>query len=137
MEPSTLVEPLVQGTEGVFCPNVMDAHTGRFERLTSSLKPFSSPFRAMFKPKSMPLRASFESLPPPPIALRYENVLTGDMLSFERNGRWCVGSDCSEPLGGATPLGAVMATHQVVNVSDFDGHFEASKRGKIDILYIR
>lgn len=59
-------------------------------------------------------------------------MLTGDVLSFERNGRWCVGSDCSAPLGGGTPVGAVMATHQVVNVSDFDGHFEAKGVPKME-----
>lgn len=74
MEPSTLVEPLIQGTEGVFCPKVLDSYTGRFE---------------------------------------YENVATGDKLTFGRDGRWCVGSDCSAPMGGATPVGSMMATHQV------------------------
>ena len=74
MEPSTLVEPLIQDTEGVFCPKVLDSYTGRFE---------------------------------------YENVVTGDMLTFGRDGRWCVGSDCSAPMGGATPVSAMMATHQV------------------------
>ena len=95
-------------------------------------------------------------------------VLTGDTLTFETSGAWCVGNDCSAAVGGANPIGVKMVTHevrvgngwepahyvgslangslisrmvsynlqlcsfpwqcdpvQVLNVTDFDGHFEA------------
>ena len=55
----------------------------------------------------------------------YENVLTGDTLTFETSGAWCVGNDCSAAVGGANPIGVKMVTHEVLNVTDFDGHFEA------------
>ncbi|CAE7841182.1 ACBP2, partial [Symbiodinium necroappetens] len=55
---------------------------------------------------------------------KYVNALTGDALSFERNGEWCVGPDCSAPVGGATPVGVVMTMLEVHNVTNFDGHFE-------------
>eukprot|EP00435_Cladocopium_sp_Y103_P034010 s209_g8.t1 len=86
MEPSTLIEPLIQSNEGVFCPKTLNAHTGRYD---------------------------------------YENVVTGDVLSFQNSGAWCVASDCSSAVGGASPIGVLMTSHEVVNVTDFDGKFEA------------
>ncbi|CAE7438803.1 ACBP2 [Symbiodinium sp. CCMP2592] len=56
---------------------------------------------------------------------KYVNTLTGDTLSFERNGEWCVGPDCSSPVGGANPVGVLMTMLEVLNVTNFDGHFEA------------
>lgn len=55
----------------------------------------------------------------------YANAQTGDTLTYLLDGSWCVGPDCSAPVGGATPVGVVMSIFEVTNVSDFDGHFEA------------
>ncbi|CAK8992037.1 unnamed protein product [Durusdinium trenchii] len=93
MEPSTMIEALIQDTEGVFCPKTLDVDTGRYE---------------------------------------YENIITGDKLNFQSNGAWCVASDCSAAVGGATPVGVVMTTHEVLNVTDFDGHFEAKGVPKLE-----
>ena len=38
----------------------------------------------------------------------YENSITGDTLTFQSSGAWCVGSACSVPLGGADPIGVSM-----------------------------
>eukprot|EP00913_Durusdinium_trenchii_P006626 g6225.t1 len=62
----------------------------------------------------------------------YENIITGDKLNFQSNGAWCVASDCSAAVGGATPVGVVMTTHEVLNVTDFDGHFEAKGVPKLE-----
>ena len=40
-------------------------------------------------------------------------VLTGDTLTFETSGAWCVGNDCSAAVGGANPIGVKMVTHEV------------------------
>jgi hypothetical protein len=42
----------------------------------------------------------------------YENVVTGDVLSFQNSGAWCVGSDCSSAVGGASPIGVMMTSHE-------------------------
>lgn len=44
----------------------------------------------------------------------YENVVTQDLLSFQNNGAWCVGADCSSAVGQATPVGVVMTTHEAL-----------------------
>ena len=40
---------------------------------------------------------------------RYANAQTGDTLTYLLDGSWCVGPDCSAPVGGATPVGVVMS----------------------------
>ena len=50
----------------------------------------------------------------------YENVITGDKLTFQQNGAWCVGADCSAPIGGATPMGVVMTSHEVGNAKEIE-----------------
>ncbi|CAE7865610.1 ACBP4 [Symbiodinium microadriaticum] len=95
MEPSTTIESMTQAPEGIFCPLEPDAHTGRYKSPVSKL--------------GMTWAG-------------YVNALTGDTLSFER---WCVGPDCSSPVGGADPVGVLMTMLEVLNVTNFDGHFEA------------
>lgn len=51
----------------------------------------------------------------------YENIITGDKLNFQSNGAWCVASDCSAAVGGATPVGVVMTTHEAESYGGFGG----------------
>ncbi|CAJ1404124.1 unnamed protein product [Effrenium voratum] len=62
----------------------------------------------------------------------YENSITGDTLTFQSSGAWCVGSACSVPLGGADPIGVSMPGFEVLNVTDFAGEFEAKGIPKME-----
>ncbi|CAE7578834.1 ACBP2 [Symbiodinium natans] len=59
--------------------------------------------------------------------LRYENYETGDMLDMQEDGAWCVGGQCSTPVGGgaAVPADLMVAHLEVHNLTDFDGQFQA------------
>ncbi|CAE8641344.1 unnamed protein product [Polarella glacialis] len=50
----------------------------------------------------------------------------GVILEFQADGRWCVGSNCSDETGALTPAGLTLSAFDVVNVSDFLGEFAAA-----------
>ncbi|CAL1159414.1 unnamed protein product [Cladocopium goreaui] len=57
---------------------------------------------------------------------RYENTAaSGETLTFQEDGRWCIGNSCSKKIGGENPIGAILEQFEVANVTDFDGEFEA------------
>jgi len=86
VEPAGLVAALLPDEEGIYCPSLRDAGSGRLSYASEA----------------------------------------GVTLEFQADGRWCMGSICSEDTGALTPAGLTLSTFDVVNVSDFTGEFAAA-----------
>ena len=65
----------------------------------------------------------------------YENVVTGDVLSFQNSGAWCVGSDCSSAVGGASPIGVMMTSHEASVTVDVGGRVDPWGFAPVEILW--
>ena len=116
--------PRFHSAEGIYCPKFRDMATGRYRpgknwcfhwkkmkkvKKCTSLEMLRTCLFVFFWTFLVFLEPMINSMTETERDWRYENTApSAETLTFQEDGRWCIGTACSKKIGGENPIGAIL-----------------------------